>query len=117
MLEDSRVNPDVSRPASRCRALLAALVVCALGIAVVALVSFHVARATRFDAEGYDGFLLLQNVTVAGLDVFTVAQDAVNSGAEIKKLIDQLKKAGKKSVLLLVYNADCELRFCELNLH
>jgi len=44
-----------------------------------------------------------------------VAQEAVSSAADIKKRVDQLKKDGKKSVLLLVANGDGELRFVALN--
>ena len=44
-----------------------------------------------------------------------VAQEAVSSGADIQKRIDQLKKDGKKSVLLLVSNGDGELRFVALS--
>ena len=35
----------------------------------------------------------------------------MSSAADIKKLVDQLKKDGKKSVLLLVANGEGELRF------
>ncbi|CCD98211.1 Do family serine endopeptidase [Bradyrhizobium sp. STM 3809] len=48
--------------------------------------------------------------------IVEVAQEAVSSGADIKKRVDQLKKDGKKSVLLLVSNADGELRFVALSL-
>jgi serine protease Do len=51
----------------------------------------------------------------AGDVVVEVAQEAVASAADIKKRIDQLKKDGKKSVLLLVSNADGELRFVALS--
>ena len=43
-----------------------------------------------------------------------MAQEAVASAADIKKRLEQLKKDGKKSVLLLVSNADGELRFVAL---
>ena len=48
--------------------------------------------------------------------VVEVAQDAVSNAADIKKRIEQLKKDGKKSVLLLVSNALGELRFVALML-
>ena len=51
----------------------------------------------------------------AGDVIVEVAQEAVGSAADIKKRIDQLKKDGKKSVLLLVSNADGELRFVALS--
>src|ERR1700760_3120641 len=51
----------------------------------------------------------------AGDVVVEVAQEAVNSAADVKKRIEQLKKDGKKSVLLLVSNADGELRFVALS--
>jgi serine protease Do len=51
----------------------------------------------------------------AGDVIVEVAQEAVTSAADIKKRVDQLKKDGKKSVLLLVSNADGELRFVALS--
>jgi len=51
----------------------------------------------------------------AGDVIVEVAQEAVSSAADIKKRIDQLKKDGKKSVLLLVANTDGELRFVALS--
>jgi serine protease Do len=51
----------------------------------------------------------------AGDVIVEVAQEAVSSAADIKKRLDQLKKDGKKSVLLLVSNADGELRFVALS--
>jgi serine protease Do len=47
--------------------------------------------------------------------VVEVAQEAVSNAAEIKKRVDQLKKDGKKSVLLLIANAEGELRFVALS--
>ena len=47
--------------------------------------------------------------------IVEVAQEAVSSAADIKKRIDQLKKDGKKSVLLLVSNGEGEVRFVALN--
>src|SRR6202044_2315470 len=52
----------------------------------------------------------------AGEVIVEVAQEAVNSAADVKKRVDQLKKDGKKSILLLVSNADGELRFVALSL-
>src|SRR5712672_1588374 len=43
------------------------------------------------------------------------AQEAVSNAADVKKRVDQLKKDGKKSILLLVSNADGELRFVALS--
>jgi serine protease Do len=43
--------------------------------------------------------------------IVEVAQEAVSNAADVKKRVDQLKKDGKKSVLLLVSNSDGELRF------
>jgi serine protease Do len=51
----------------------------------------------------------------AGDVIVEVAQEAVSNGADVKKRVDQLKKDGKKSVLLLVSNADGELRFVALS--
>ncbi len=52
----------------------------------------------------------------AGDVIVEVAQEAVTNAADIKKRVDQLKKDGKKSVLLLVSNAEGELRFVALSL-
>src|SRR6266478_4590204 len=52
----------------------------------------------------------------AGDVIVEVAQEAVSSAADIKKRVDQLKKDGKKSVLLLVANGDGELRFVALSM-
>jgi serine protease Do len=51
----------------------------------------------------------------AGDVIVEVAQEAVTNAADVKKRVDQLKKDGKKSVLLLVANADGELRFVALS--
>jgi serine protease Do len=51
----------------------------------------------------------------AGDVIVEVAQEAVSSAADIKKRVDQLKKDGKKSVLLLVSNGEGELRFVALS--
>ncbi|MDP1582851.1 MAG: Do family serine endopeptidase [Bradyrhizobium sp.] len=50
----------------------------------------------------------------AGDVIVEVAQESVANAADIRKRVDQLKKDGKKSVLLLVSNADGELRFVAL---
>jgi len=51
----------------------------------------------------------------AGDVIVEVAQEAVTNAADVKKRIDQLKKDGKKSVLLLVSNGEGEVRFVALN--
>jgi serine protease Do len=51
----------------------------------------------------------------AGEVIVEVAQEAVSNAADVKKRVDQLKKDGKKSVLLLVANGDGELRFVALS--
>jgi len=51
----------------------------------------------------------------AGDVIVEVAQEAVSNAAEVKKRVEQLKKDGKKSVLLLVSNAEGELRFVALS--
>ncbi len=51
----------------------------------------------------------------AGEVIVEVAQEAVSNAADVKKRVDQLKKDGRKSVLLLVANADGELRFVALS--
>ncbi len=52
----------------------------------------------------------------AGDVIVEVAQESVANGGDVKKRVEQLKKDGKKSVLLLVSNADGELRFVALGL-
>ena len=51
----------------------------------------------------------------AGDVIVEVAQEAVTNAADVKKRVDQLKKDGKKSVLLMVANGDGELRFVALS--
>src|SRR6476619_4170187 len=51
----------------------------------------------------------------AGDVIVEVAQEAVTNAADVKKRVDQLKKDGKKSVLLLVSNGEGELRFVALS--
>jgi len=51
----------------------------------------------------------------AGDVIVEVAQEAVTNAADIKKRVEQLKKDGKKSVLLLVSNGEGELRFVALS--
>ena len=51
----------------------------------------------------------------AGDVIVEVAQEAVANAGDIKKRVDQLKKDGKKSVLLLVSNGEGELRFVALS--
>lgn len=52
----------------------------------------------------------------AGDVIIEVAQQAVSSTSELQNRIDQLKKDGRKSALLLVANAEGELRFVALSL-
>src|SRR5215217_4900751 len=48
--------------------------------------------------------------------IIEVAQEAVTNADAVQKRIDSLKKEGKKSALLLVANAEGELRFVALSL-
>lgn len=52
----------------------------------------------------------------AGDVIVEVAQEAVTNAADVQKRIDQLKKDGRKSALLLIANAEGELRFVALSL-
>ncbi|HET9902157.1 MAG TPA: DegQ family serine endoprotease [Xanthobacteraceae bacterium] len=52
----------------------------------------------------------------AGEVIVEVAQEAVSSAADVQKRIEQLKKDGRRSALLLVANAAGELRFVALSL-
>jgi serine protease Do len=51
----------------------------------------------------------------AGDVIVEVAQEAVSDAAGVKKRVEQVKKDGKKSVLLLVANGEGELRFVALS--
>ena len=50
----------------------------------------------------------------AGDVIVEVAQEAVTNSADVKKRVDQIKKDGRKSVLLMVANGEGELRFVPL---
>ncbi len=52
----------------------------------------------------------------AGDVIVEVAQEPVGNAGDVQKRIDQLKKDGRKSALLLVANAEGELRFVALSL-
>jgi serine protease Do len=52
----------------------------------------------------------------AGDVIVEVAQEPVAAAADVQKRIDQLKKEGRKSALLLVANAEGDLRFVALAL-
>jgi serine protease Do len=52
----------------------------------------------------------------AGDVIVEVAQEAVTSAEAVQTRVDQLKKEGRKSALLLVANAEGELRFVALSL-
>jgi serine protease Do len=52
----------------------------------------------------------------AGDVVVEVAQEEVKTAADLQKRIEQLKKDGRKAALLLVSNAEGELRFVALSL-
>ncbi len=52
----------------------------------------------------------------AGDVIVEVAQGAVATPADLQKKIDQLKKDGRKSALLLIANGEGELRFIALPL-
>ena len=53
---------------------------------------------------------------VAGDVIVEVAQESVATADDVQKRVDQLKKEGRKSALLLVANAAGELRFIALSL-
>ena len=78
-------------------------------------------RAAAHVLLGHSGPVLITGVDAdsdaaekrlaAGDVVVEVAQEPVGSAADIKKRIEQIKKDGKKSALLLVSNGAGELRF------
>ena len=53
----------------------------------------------------------------AGDTIVEIAQEPVATAAEVQKRIDQLKKDGRKSALLLVANVDGDVRFVALALN
>ena len=52
----------------------------------------------------------------AGDVIVELAQEAVSNAADVQKRIEQLKKDGRKSALLLLSNGEGELRFVALTL-
>ncbi len=48
--------------------------------------------------------------------IVEVGQEAVTSPTDVTRRIDQIKKDGRKSALLLVANKDGEVRFVALSL-
>ena len=52
----------------------------------------------------------------AGESIVEVAQEAVGNADDFQKKVDKLKKDGRKIALLLVANAEGELRFVALSL-
>ena len=52
----------------------------------------------------------------AGDVVIEIAQEAVANADDLQKKVDKLKKDGRKTALLLVANAEGELRFVALSL-
>ena len=52
----------------------------------------------------------------AGDVIVEVAQEAVKSADDVQKRVDVLKKEGKKTALLLVANAEGDVRFIALTL-
>ena len=57
-----------------------------------------------------------REAAVAGDVIVKVAQEEVKTAADLQKRIDKLKKEGRKNVLVLVSNAEGELRFVALGL-
>jgi serine protease Do len=63
-----------------------------------------------------DGSAAADKRLQAGDVIVEVAQEAVSSATDVQKKIDQLKKDGRKSALLLIANAEGEVRFVALSL-
>jgi serine protease Do len=63
-----------------------------------------------------DGSAAADKRLAPGDVVVEVGQEPVSSAADVQKKIDQLKKDGRKSALLLVANAEGEVRFVALAL-
>jgi serine protease Do len=63
-----------------------------------------------------DGSAAADKRLSAGDVIVEVAQEPVTNGADVQKKIDQLKKDGRKSALLLIANAEGEVRFVALSL-
>jgi S1-C subfamily serine protease len=90
------------------------------------LASLNSALRTKYNIKGIVKGVVITTVD-AGSDaadkrlnvgdvIVEVAQEAVTSPADAKKRVDQYKKDGRLSVLLLVSNAEGELRFVALSL-
>src|SRR5437660_9224260 len=58
-----------------------------------------------------DGSAAAEKRLAPGEIIVEVAQEPVASAADVQKKVDQLKKDGRKSALLLIANADGEVRF------
>jgi serine protease Do len=63
-----------------------------------------------------DGSAAADKRLAAGDVIVEVAQEPVSNAADVQKRIDQLKKDGRKSALLLIANAEGEVRFVALSL-
>src|SRR5437588_5469465 len=63
-----------------------------------------------------DGSAAADKRLSAGDVIVEVAQEAVSNAADVQKKIDQLKKDGRKSPLLLIANGEGEVRFVALSL-
>jgi serine protease Do len=63
-----------------------------------------------------DGSAAAEKRLAPGEVIVEVAQEAVSSAADVQKRVDQLKKDGRKSALLLIANAEGEVRFVALSL-
>jgi serine protease Do len=63
-----------------------------------------------------DGSAAADKRLAPGDVIVEVGQESVSSAADVQKKIDQLKKDGRKSALLLVANAEGEVRFVALAL-
>src|SRR5437868_9474144 len=63
-----------------------------------------------------DGSAAAEKRLAPGEIIVEVAQEPVSSAADVQKKVDQLKKDGRKSALLLIANAEGEVRFVALSL-
>ena len=78
-------------------------------------VLWSVAAPTMATAQDLVKARLAQNLgPISGLVIVEVAQEAVTNTADVKKRVDQIKKDGRKSILLMVANGEGELRFVPL---
>ena len=86
-----------------------------IALLLFALFSLFQGQASRSNTTEIDYSQFLERLN-AGDVIVKVTDEEVNEAADVQKRIDQLKKDGKKTALLLVANAEGDVRFVALTL-